>query len=68
MPWKIVGDHPSCPSGRPWAVVKESNGEVEGCHETREDAIDQLRALNAAEADRAVQHVRETVKRWGVES
>jgi hypothetical protein len=49
MPWRIQEDHPDCPSDRPYAVVKEDDGEVEGCHETREKAEEQQRALYANE-------------------
>ena len=46
MPWHIEDDNRGC-SG--YAVVKDSNGEIEGCHRTRQDALDQLAALNIAE-------------------
>jgi hypothetical protein len=43
MPWKIEQrDDEYC-------VIKEADGEVEGCHETRDKALAQLAALNAAE-------------------
>lgn len=47
MPWKIVPDHPECDGN--FAVVKEDNGEVEGCHETRDGARAQQSALYASE-------------------
>lgn len=47
MPWHIEDDHPEC-SG--YAVVKDEDGEVEGCHRTRTQAEAQLAALNIAEA------------------
>lgn len=50
MPWFVEEGH-DCPDERPWAVVKESDGEVEGCHETREDAESQMRALLESEAE-----------------
>jgi hypothetical protein len=46
MPWHIEDEHPECEG---FAVVKDSNGEVEGCHRTRAQAEDQLAALNIAE-------------------
>ena len=46
MPWHIENNNPGC-SG--YAVVKDSNGKIEGCHRTRQDALDQLAALNIAE-------------------
>lgn len=55
MPWHIQNNHSECPSGRPWAVVKDGTGEVEGCHPSREAANDQLAALHAAEADQELQ-------------
>lgn len=44
MPWEIAK------RGDEYCVVKEGDGEVEGCHATRGKAIDQLRALNASES------------------
>ena len=46
MPYHIEDDSPYCEG---FAVVKDSNGEVEGCHRTRAQAEDQLAALNIAE-------------------
>ena len=46
MPWHIETDNPDC-SG--YAVVKDADGEVEGCHRTREQAERQLAVLNIAE-------------------
>jgi len=51
MPWRIAENHADCPASRPYAVVKEADGEVEGCHPTRAAAEDQLAALYASEAD-----------------
>ena len=48
MPWHIEEDHPECLG---YAVVKDEDGELEGCHRTRAQAEDQLAALNIAEAD-----------------
>lgn len=47
MPWHIETANAECTSG--YAVVKDSNGEVEGCHRTRREALAQLAALNIAE-------------------
>lgn len=49
MPWSIVQNHGECPASRPWAVVKDDDGEVEGCHSSEADAQQQLAALNAQE-------------------
>jgi hypothetical protein len=46
MPWHIEDEHPECEG---YAVVKDSDGEVEGCHRTRAQAERQLAALNIAE-------------------
>lgn len=51
MPWSIVQDHADC-SG--WAVVKDDTGELEGCHDTEQDALDQLAALNAQEEENSM--------------
>ena len=48
MPWHIEADNEAC-SG--FAVVKDSNGEVEGCHRTRAQAERQMAALYAAEPE-----------------
>lgn len=47
MPWHIEDDHPGCLG---FAVVKDEDGELEGCHRTRAQAEDQLAALNISEA------------------
>lgn len=49
MPWHIDTAHPDCRSG--YAVVKDDDGSVEGCHRTRREALAQLAALNIAEAE-----------------
>ena len=45
MPYFITDKSPDC-SG--WATVKE-DGEVIGCHTTKQDAIDQMIAVSIAE-------------------
>ena len=45
MPYFITDKSPDC-SG--WATIKE-DGEVIGCHETKQDAIDQMVAVSIAE-------------------
>ncbi|HKU51962.1 MAG TPA: hypothetical protein VJQ25_05815, partial [Nitrospira sp.] len=49
MPWHIEEDSGSCPASRPWAVVKDSDGEVEGCHSSKDAAENQMAALYAQE-------------------
>jgi hypothetical protein len=45
MPYFITDKSPDC-SG--WATIKE-DGEVIGCHATKQDAIDQMVAVSVAE-------------------
>jgi HK97 family phage prohead protease len=45
MPYFIESDNPEC-SG--WATVKD-DGDVMGCHQTKQEAIDQMVALSIAE-------------------
>jgi len=45
-PWHISEDHADCNG---FAVVKNDGGAVEGCHETRDAAENQLAALYASE-------------------
>lgn len=53
MPWSKIREHADCPTDRPWAVVKDADGSVEGCHPDEAAADRQLAALNAAEGDAA---------------
>lgn len=48
MPWHAAKSE-QCPMSRPWAVIKDADGEVEGCHMTEADANDQVAALYASE-------------------
>lgn len=48
MPWHI-GSSDSCPASKPHAVIKDSDGSVAGCHETKDQARKQLSALYASE-------------------
>jgi hypothetical protein len=48
MPWHVETDHSDCEG---FAVVKDSSGEVVGCHRTETQAKAQLAALNIAEND-----------------
>lgn len=49
MPYSVVNNHPEC-SG--FAVIKTANRELLGCHKTKEQADDQLTALNIAESNK----------------
>lgn len=51
MPWHIETTNPGCRSG--YAVVKDDDGSIEGCHRTRREALAQLAALNISEAERS---------------
>lgn len=46
MPWHIVSGSSSCPASKPFAVVKNADGKVVGCHPTKAKAQAQLAALN----------------------
>lgn len=49
MPWHISHGHSGCSSSKPWAVIKNSDSSIAGCHETEDSAKAQLAALNASE-------------------
>ncbi|HEY5987019.1 MAG TPA: hypothetical protein VIV12_11685, partial [Streptosporangiaceae bacterium] len=51
VPYSIVQDHPDCGADTPWAVTKEADGELMGCHPTEEAAMEQQAALYAEEGD-----------------
>lgn len=44
MPWHIAKSE-ECPSSKPWAVIKDSDGKIVGCHASKSKAQDQLAAL-----------------------
>lgn len=50
FPYDVRRDE-RCPSSRPWAVVKSQTGELIGCHETREGAVDQRQAISIRERE-----------------
>ena len=50
MPYSITEDAPDCDG---YAVVKDADGEVMGCHETEEEAAEQIAAIEASEGERA---------------
>jgi 2'-5' RNA ligase len=51
MPYRVEQDHPDCGADTPWAVVKEGDGELMGCHESEAAALEQQAALYAEEND-----------------
>jgi HK97 family phage prohead protease len=48
MPWHAAKSD-QCPVSKPWAVIKDSDGTIAGCHATESDADDQVAALYANE-------------------
>jgi hypothetical protein len=48
MPYRIEQDRPDCAG---FAVVKEDDNDLMGCHRTRAQALAQLAALAIAESD-----------------
>jgi hypothetical protein len=59
-PWHVAKSS-ECGSSKPWAVIKDSDGSVEGCHPTQAKANKQLAALYAAEGGSAVGTATETL-------
>jgi hypothetical protein len=53
MPYRVEQDHPDCGADTPWAVVKEGDEELMGCHATEDDAKKQQAALYAEEGGEA---------------
>ena len=51
MPYHKEEGHEECPASKPWAVVKDDDGAVMGCHASEGDADEQIQALYANEAD-----------------
>ena len=50
MPWHIEDDNPDCAG---FAVVKDADGSIAGCHDTKDDADQQMAALYANEPEAA---------------
>lgn len=50
MPWDTRRDD-RCPADRPWAVIKQTDGSLEGCHPNENRAKRQQAALYANEAE-----------------
>lgn len=48
MPWHVAKSG-SCPASKPWAVIKDADGTIEGCHASKADAQTQMAALYASE-------------------
>lgn len=65
MPWSVQTDNPECGEGQ-HAVVKDADGTVEGCHDTRDEALAQVAALYASESGSIPASNRNTVPWSGV--
>lgn len=52
VPWSIETGNAECGEGQ-HAVVKDADGTVEGCHDTRDEALAQVAALYASEGEKA---------------
>jgi hypothetical protein len=50
MPWHVA-ESSECGADTPWAVIKDADDTVEGCHATEEEANQQMAALYAAEGE-----------------
>lgn len=48
MPWHVAKSS-QCGPSKPWAVIKDADGSVAGCHATEESANEQMAALYAKE-------------------
>lgn len=53
MPYHIAKAHDDCPASKPYAVVKDDDGKVMGCHRSRYAAKQQMAALYASEKPRS---------------
>jgi hypothetical protein len=49
VPWRLQAHYRGCGAGKPWAVIKQSDGKLVACHASKAEAVRQLRALYASE-------------------
>jgi HK97 family phage prohead protease len=63
MPWHVAKSS-QCPTSKPWAVIKDSDSSVAGCHATKGDAQKQLAALYANEASMSAAPTDNLVRAW----
>lgn len=49
MPYNIIRDHPQCPAGKPYGLVKQGDTKPTACHETRAQAMAQTIAIMQSE-------------------
>lgn len=61
MPYVVVKDTGVCPSSKPWAVKKKSDGKKMGCHPSKKAAQKQVAAI---EANEAKEHNRSVLARF----
>jgi HK97 family phage prohead protease len=54
MPWHVVEKDAGCSVSEPWGVRKDDDNSLAGCHGSRAEAVDQIAALYASEADRSI--------------
>jgi HK97 family phage prohead protease len=54
MPWHVVEEDAGCSVSEPWGVRKDDGNSLAGCHGSRAEAVDQIAALYASEADRSI--------------
>jgi HK97 family phage prohead protease len=58
MPWDIK-EGKGCPAAKPFAVVRRTDGHVEGCHPDRDSAKKQQAALYASERNKIMTKIHE---------
>ena len=61
MPWHVVKEDAGCSISEPWGVRKDDDDSLAGCHGSEAEAVDQVAALYASEADRSIRMEDETV-------
>lgn len=61
MPWHVVEGDAGCSISEPWGVRKDDDNSLSGCHGSEAEAVGQIAALYAAEADRSVRMEDESV-------
>ena len=61
MPWHVVEEDAGCSISEPWGVRKDDDDSLAGCHGSEAEAVDQVAALYASEADRSIRMEDETV-------
>src|SRR3954468_3759778 len=61
MPWHVTKSS-RCPSSKPWAVIKDSDNSVAGCHETEGAAKKQLAALYASDSPKGATLLHKTLE------